>query len=58
MIVCSYTHSYHKRLAAEEAEMGSGKAVKSKISNTNKKKSGGKKKNDLSLLEDALESPR
>lgn len=35
--------------------MGSGKAVKSKISNTNKKKSGGnKKKNDLSLLEDAL----
>ena len=44
---------YVKRLAAEEAEMGSGKAVKSKISNTNKKK-GSKKKNDLSLLEDAL----
>lgn len=42
-----------QRLAAEEAEMGSGKAVKSKISNTNKKK-GSKKKNDLSLLEDAL----
>ena len=38
-------------VAAEEEEM-SGKPVK-KLSNTNSKK-GGKKKNDLSLLEDAL----
>ena len=57
-MVCSYhnptfKHNKIKRLAAEEAEMGSGKAVKSKISNTKKKK-GSKKKNDLSLLEDAL----
>ena len=48
----AHIHIHIQRLAAEEAEMGSGKAVKSKISNTNKKK--GKKKNDLSLLGDAL----
>lgn len=41
-------------LAAEEAAMGSGKTVKSKFGAASKK--GGKKKNDLSLLEDALVS--
>ena len=40
-------------LAAEEAAMGSGKAVKSK-GGAASKKAGGKKKNDLALLEDAL----
>ena len=52
MLIYTFISIQIQRLAAEEAEMGSGKAVKSKISNTNKKK--GKKKNDLSLLEDAL----
>ncbi|KAL7506015.1 hypothetical protein ACHAXN_003380 [Cyclotella atomus] len=41
-------------LAAEEAAMGSGKAIKSKFGAASKK--GGKKKDDLSLLEDALVS--
>ena len=41
-------------LAAEEEALGSGKTVKSKFGAASNKK--GKKKNDLSLLEDALVS--
>jgi len=41
-------------LKAEEEATGPGKTVKSKFGAASKKKSGGKKKNDLSLLEDSL----
>ncbi|KAL3803164.1 hypothetical protein HJC23_003439 [Cyclotella cryptica] len=43
-------------LAAEEEAMGSGKTIKSKFGAASNKKAGGKKKDDLSLLEDALVS--